>query len=1232
MNRKRLVECIVCFSFLQSISAGTTPTCLYIGNETIDLEEAVGIPICSTPGVEIAKSGSRWKVVLGGAHISGAGIQADGDLTIELLPGKDNDIEIVSEEDNIGLIGWGACAYGINTTHDLTISGSGHLTINNFVKGGSDEVAGIMVGRDGWFSGNLSITGGCSLQVTCVSGKAINVDNAGTIEIADSSVTLTSPSCGFCVNDGFCASKSVLNVMAGETALLSDGGVKLDHVYGTFVSKGECGIAADSKSEVRIENSIVNSFTGGWPCISAGTCRFGMSACQLAISDQQPLAAIWAQNGIVVDGAMIDCCTPAGTGIYVYDNSLTMKAGRVRVLSSINVQEAFLYNEITADFCGLMVSWQDSFNPRDVVNNVISHAFVDFIRAALLSNPSGEAEYVAQGGSYNSFLKMEGGTILADNSLNGVAFTSIEVSGGSLKGPVSPTPTYGGKDLKCVDEAVSGGWSYAHVSDGWTTSLPTYYGTDSLYLDGESKLYFWVPVNATGGDIPGGADEDPIPPEVQENLKLDYFYSAIMNGKGYCSQRNVFSVDEDIYYVLQILAYRDRQLTFAPANVKYTVKLGNGFEETRVFKERSGNLDGHYASMPIGRLPLGRYTMTCSIDPNGSLEDSDPSDNVRSATFEVVSNLGWNFVFDEAPVVMGAAGQPVKATVVFHNETGHATIDPVECLFSVRANGREIGSFVKSYAIGADGKVRDTVDLAEHMSLPMGDYELTCRLDSSSAYAETNENDNEQTVSFRVAYPNISVYGFFDSSVARSYRGVLFRDGITVLGLVELQTSGWDIVNRTVKVTGTVTDAAGKSHKIKGTTKIGEFNIPRTLKCKVDVDGYGSFDLTFGYYGSGSNQKAAFTGNNGAGLSMYSLVDGIEVKPPQAPTPSSGGSALPFASAATVYDGSLLQGGRLVGTIQVKVAKGKVDKKTGAFSAKVTATVQLADGSRKISFKNGVADAAGNVTGLTAAGHTLDVSLGVNGMGGTMDGMSVDGARNVFSAKDADSKATAAAIEKQWVGAVNVVGDGVVLSVTVAKKGKVKVSGAVDGVKVSATSQLLVGETDCCIPVVITKKAKVAFNLWLGADGSVEVAGLAGATAGKAGTLKSGAAFRMDGAALARVLPGLLTDYLPGGLSVAQSGAKWVVAGGAKVGSLKLLRGTSEIDREKSKFTDNMSGLKLTYKAKDGSFKGSFKAYALENGKIKSYTVNVTGVMVGDKGYGTATLKKPAVSFPVTIE
>ena len=63
---------------------------------------------------------------------------------------------------------------------------------------------------------------------------------------------------------------------------------------------------------------------------------------------------------------------------------------------------------------------------------------------------------------------------------------------------------------------------------------------------------------------------------------------------------------------------------------------------------------------------------------------------------------------------------------------------------------------------------------------------------------------------------------------------------------------------------------------------------------------------------------------------------------------------------------------------------------------------------------------------------------------------------------------------------------------------------------------------------------------------------------------------------------------------------------------------------------DNPSTLKLTYKAKDGTFKGSFKAYADVNGRPKATTVNVTGVLIDGVGYGTATIKKVG-GVPVTI-
>ena len=60
---------------------------------------------------------------------------------------------------------------------------------------------------------------------------------------------------------------------------------------------------------------------------------------------------------------------------------------------------------------------------------------------------------------------------------------------------------------------------------------------------------------------------------------------------------------------------------------------------------------------------------------------------------------------------------------------------------------------------------------------------------------------------------------------------------------------------------------------------------------------------------------------------------------------------------------------------------------------------------------------------------------------------------------------------------------------------------------------------------------------------------------------------------------------------------------------------------DESKLGDNPSALKLTYKAKDGSSKGSFKVYVEVNGKLKATTVNVAGVVVGGIGYGTASIK-----------
>ena len=349
------------------------------------------------------------------------------------------------------------------------------------------------------------------------------------------------------------------------------------------------------------------------------------------------------------------------------------------------------------------------------------------------------------------------------------------------------------------------------------------------------------------------------------------------------------------------------------------------------------------------------------------------------------------------------------------------------------------------------------------------------------------------------------------------------------------------------------------------------------------------------------------------------------------------GEVAPYEVEAAVYNGYLHDGDAVVGTVQVNVSKGKVNRKSVRFEAKVTATVTFAGNAKKVSFKGGIADETGKVTGLVASGHSLDVMLGVDGLSGTCDGYKIDGARNVFKGKSAADKSAAADAVRLYQGTYNVALDVGTLSVTVDKNGKAKIAGTVGGNKVIATSQLVVGGGCATVPVVIAKKVNLAFCLWLTAEGAAEVRGDVSPSwkAGRAGNIGERAKFSLDLTVAQGLdaLLGLYGDFLPDGIGVSADGKKWVVADGAKAGKPVLLdKSTGELDMDKSKFTDNMSGLKLSYKAKDGTFTGSFKVYSFEFGKIKSYTAKVTGVVIEKKGYGTAMIKKPYCLIPIEIE
>ena len=332
-------------------------------------------------------------------------------------------------------------------------------------------------------------------------------------------------------------------------------------------------------------------------------------------------------------------------------------------------------------------------------------------------------------------------------------------------------------------------------------------------------------------------------------------------------------------------------------------------------------------------------------------------------------------------------------------------------------------------------------------------------------------------------------------------------------------------------------------------------------------------------------------------------------------------------TAASVYFGYLYDnGGNPKGTIQVKV--GKANAKTGL--AAVKATVVGLDGKKKSLKAAEKGKAVIAMDGPTAialiGGEACEVVIGKNGLSGVYGAYTIDGSRNFFSSKDKAEQNAANAALNAWKGTFNVAWRRVednapylTMSVTIAAKGKVKIAATLaNGLKASASVQALVGEAWLCVPVVITKKVQMAFALWLPrGGGEISVEGLDGkVVAGKAGALKSGAKFHIDAEAFSAKRGQAVLPYLPDGVAVTQSGTRWTLP---KAGKVQMAKdGTVDA----AKLGDNPAALKLSYKAKDGSFKGSFKAYSLVNGKPKAVTVNVAGVVIDGVAYGSATIGK----------
>lgn len=224
-------------------------------------------------------------------------------------------------------------------------------------------------------------------------------------------------------------------------------------------------------------------------------------------------------------------------------------------------------------------------------------------------------------------------------------------------------------------------------------------------------------------------------------------------------------------------------------------------------------------------------------------------------------------------------------------------------------------------------------------------------------------------------------------------------------------------------------------------------------------------------------------------------------------------------------------------------------------------------------------------------------------------------------------------------------------STVFSKNGKAKVSGFLpDGSKVSITLQLLLTKDGCCLPVFYSKSGKswFAFALWFDRKAelvAMPVTNMSQWKSPSVGTPVSWIPVASRRYSVPTSLPltkfGVETPNVEAWfgplvafpfdvpITVSANLKKWDAG---KVASLKLKGGVVLGTDDPAK--PNLTGLKLTFKPKDGTFNGSFSAVSLSETGSKPRLVKskaaVNGVVVDGKGYGTAVIKNTG-SMPVTV-
>ena len=363
-------------------------------------------------------------------------------------------------------------------------------------------------------------------------------------------------------------------------------------------------------------------------------------------------------------------------------------------------------------------------------------------------------------------------------------------------------------------------------------------------------------------------------------------------------------------------------------------------------------------------------------------------------------------------------------------------------------------------------------------------------------------------------------------------------------------------------------------------------------------------------------------------------------------------------TAAHVYDGYLLNDeGGVAGTIQLKTSKAKWNKKEEATNVVASATILLL-GEGTVRLKGSLDDSLSGLLAPTRSSDERELSVALTGstMEGDFDSYAVVGARNLFGRKTYFDYVQAQVAEDNWKGTYvaalkaesdeSSLGNGYLpLSIQVKAKGKARVAGTLpDGTKIAYSGQMEVRDGVCVLPVAVPlysgKKGGLGFLVEFSDEDGVSVSSpsewsntaipftsaLTVIGAGGVSQIVSGSSFALEGGFDIEDIE-IDESLLPEDVEITVSGSKWRVP---KADRVKFIKDDAayEVQTEYG----NPAGLVLSFNAKTGTFRGSFKVFGItEAGKSKKYTAAVNGVVLDGEGFGTATVKKIG-AVPVTVK